>query len=371
MVEDYKSVRKVQKEVDSAIVVLEQQRDKSSNVIGSSAHEEGASFKTHVGAPPLRVINGHAEEFDEEEVVVGELPELFEKRQECPHCQVSFTSPQALEHHMSTFVRKEKLSWISENFFDRDKHMTLVCPILGCCDRFFNLSVYWDHLRDEHRDGTDFEPNPGQVPIYQDGSLDYNEVELNKCYLCGQLFTRPHDRDRHVKKCQGRVVFNCDMCTFISADYEEVTAHSKNHSIENTGFVLLHEFKELARIDGVDEESYDRLTEKTAEYRQAIKSQRGSRDIFVTYTKPFPSGLTSLQQVFSDVNQQLLEQLLSVCRNKNQSRIGFQIILPCVASKIVEVIDESGETVGQGHKTYRHYFFRTSMFVINNSGDTR
>ena len=59
--------------------------------------------------------------------------------------------------------------------------------------------------------------------------------------------------------------------------------------------------------------------------------------------------------------QRDVEVLLNVKRSHNQSRIGFQLVLPCIAYK-------AGEN---NIPMYRHYVFRTGMYSINNSGDVK
>lgn len=236
----------------------------------------------------------------------------------CDNCQKRFTTISSKKNHINIFRNKKSITHVSNNTFDVNKNMSIICMSLECCVSFSNIESYQLHLEQTHN-----QLLSDTVPIYQDTDMGSTHPEL-ACHLCRGEFTTRNNLNRHLKNCTGFQQFHCDICPYTSSKFERILKHGKNKHKPNTDFEILEEFKNF-------ENPKNNSDKKT---KEKIKLNNMSV-IYKTWTKIFNQQYTSLTEALSEQNQLKLIKIIRSEKSQN-ANIKFSLCTPVIIAKQTE-----------------------------------
>ena len=258
----------------------------------------------------------------------SDVHEFFTEDQ-CQNCNLKFQTKPAKSNHINIFRNKRNIVHVATHIFDKNKHMSIICPNSECCLSFTVVGEYYKHLENAHNKlPTD------TLPIYQDPNMDSTRNELS-CLLCRGEFTTKAHLTRHEKACTGKQLFFCDLCTFSNSDYVKVIEHGKTHQTDNDFHVL----EEFAKFE--DEKKSMKTNQK------AKIKLRNLGSIYKTYSKIFNTEYTSMSEALTKENQSKLFKILKNVKAQKEE-FKFALCTPVIISKTSEMGNE-----------YRLRFFRT------------
>ena len=297
---------------------------------------------------------------DECDVDGNVLSALLPKNTSCSTCGVKFLTSHQQKAHEQNFKEKKHQKLIHPREFRRDLYMKLICPYIGCCFKYNTLEEMDQHVESSHDETDDKLPDLGDlVPIYQNDNRVVKSGSKFVCPQCRRLYESKAGLNKHLKKCTGSEMFNCEFCQqFTSSKYLEVLQHMNEAHRETPGFVRLNAFRAGEEVVDEDDENTAevenlKISKKQKEVLENDRLVHSFRTTFTTFSKIFSEEYTEIADVLSEENFQQAAELLRLERARNEN-IHFQLCIPAICRKIT--------TDGLSLEVFRT--FRTNSFTL-------